>query len=186
MVLENDRLALRFDRQTGTLTALENKLAKETYKISGDEFAVEAERFRLDRPNAGLASLELQGDAVQSQYQGEGMTVEVSYTLNKENHFAEKQMILTSNRNYGLKKIVLSQLSFSAADLKIVEHRYPKKGRPAGTEPNCTFFGRTPKGGFFTGVQEPFDTSTRPDHSQPESSVTVEIDLSNGQVDLGH
>ena len=31
LVLENDRLALRFDRETGTLTALENRLTKETY-----------------------------------------------------------------------------------------------------------------------------------------------------------
>ncbi|MFH1919053.1 MAG: hypothetical protein ABIP48_04080 [Planctomycetota bacterium] len=160
LVLENDRVALRFDRDTGTLTALENKLAKETYSISKDEFAVEAGEFRLDFPDARLTSLELQGEALLVQYQGAGMTVEVSYALGKENHFAEKRMILTSNRNYGLKKVILSQPSFSAADLRIVEYRYPKFGRTPGTEPTCTFFGRTPKGGFFTGVEEPFDAST--------------------------
>ena len=78
LVLENDRLALRFDRKTGTLTALENKLTEETYKISGDEFAVEAVEFRLDRANAGLTSLELQGETVKAQYQGGGMTIDVT------------------------------------------------------------------------------------------------------------
>jgi hypothetical protein len=29
--------------------------------------------------------------------------------------------------------------------------------RPAGTKPICTFFGRTVKGGFLTGVEMPFD-----------------------------
>jgi len=64
LVLENDRVALRFDRDTGTLTALENKLAKETYSISKDEFAVEAGEFRLGFPDAQLTSLELQGEAL--------------------------------------------------------------------------------------------------------------------------
>ena len=160
LVLQNERLGLTFDRQTGTLTALENKLAEETYKISGDEFAVEAEAFRLDFPDAALASLEIEGEAVRARYQGAGLTVEVSYTLGRENHFAEKQMILTSNRNYALRKVVLSRPSFSAADLRIAEYRYPKFGRAPGTEPTCTFFGRSPQGGFFAGVEEPFDAST--------------------------
>ena len=60
LVLENSQLALRFDRKTGTLTALENKLAQETYSVGGDEFAVEAEEFRLGFSNTRLASLELQ------------------------------------------------------------------------------------------------------------------------------
>ena len=67
LVLQNERLGLTFDRQTGTLTALENKLAEETYKISGDEFAVEAEAFRLDFPDAALASLEIEGEAVRAR-----------------------------------------------------------------------------------------------------------------------
>src|SRR5210317_1395126 len=110
LVLENDRLALRFDRKTGTLTALENKLTEETYKISGDEFAVEAVEFRLDRANAGLTSLELQGETVKAQYQGGGMTIDVTYTLGREHHFAEKQIILTCNQPYKLKNVVLSRV----------------------------------------------------------------------------
>jgi hypothetical protein len=87
------------------------------------------------------------------------MTVDVSYTLGPEHHFAEKRVVLTSDVDYGLKHLVVSRPLFSASDLKIVEYRYPKFGRSPGAEPSCTFFGRTSQGGFFTGVEEPFDAS---------------------------
>jgi len=160
LVLENARLGLGFDRKTGTLTALENKLTGETYRVSGDEFAVEAVEFRLAFADAALTTVEIKEGVLQARYEGAGMTVDVSYTLHGENQFAEKRLVLTSNRDYGLKQLVISRPSFSADGLKIVEYRYPKFGRPPGTEPTCTFFGRTPKGGFFTGVEEPFDAST--------------------------
>ena len=162
LVLENDRLALRFDRKTGTLTALENKLTEETYKISGDEFAVEAVEFRLDRANAGLSSLELQGETVKAQYQGGGMTIDVTYTLSREHHFAEKQIILTRQQPFRLKKVILSRTTFPGANVRIVSYRYPQsvRGRKPGEGACLTFFGRTPKGGFFCGVELPFDTSS--------------------------
>ncbi len=162
LVLENDRLALRFDRKTGTLTALENKLTEETYKISGDEFAVEAVEFRLDRANAGLTSLELQGETVKAQYQGGGMTIDVTYTLGREHHFAEKQVILTRQQPFRLKKVILSRTTFPGANVRIVSYRYPQsvRGRKPGEGACLTFFGRTPKGGFFCGVELPFDTSS--------------------------
>jgi hypothetical protein len=162
LVLENDRLALRFDRKTGTLTALENKLTEETYKISGDEFAVEAVEFRLDRANAGLTSLELQGETVKAQYQGGGMTIDVTYTLGREHHFAEKQIILTREQPYKLKNVVLSRVTLPGANVRIVSYRYPQsvRRRKPGEGACLTFFGRTPKGGFFCGVELPFDTSS--------------------------
>ena len=160
VVLENNLLGLSFERKTGTLVALQNKLTGETYHISGDEFVVEAEEFRLDFADAALTSLKLQGEALEARYQSGGTTIEVTYTLHGENHFAEKQIILTSKFNYGFKNLVISRPSFSAADLKIIPYRYPKFMRPEGGEPICTYFGRTPKGGFFTGVEFPFDASS--------------------------
>ncbi len=159
LVLENDRLGLCFDQRTGTLTAFENKLTGETYRVSGDEFAVEAVGFRLELSEAKLSSLNLGDGVLHVRYQGDEMIADVTYTLGGENHFAEKQMNLIADRDFGLKKVVLSRPTFSADGLKIVEYRYPKFKRPPGTEPDCTFFGRTAKGGFFTGVELPFDVS---------------------------
>ena len=50
VVLDNDQLGLVFDRQTGTLSAIKNKLADETYDVQGDEFEVEAVEFPAVSP----------------------------------------------------------------------------------------------------------------------------------------
>ena len=160
LLLENGRLGLSFDRDTGTLVAIQNKLTGETYQVGGDRFSVVGDDFRLDFPQAKLISLKRQGQAVKAQYQGGPMTIDVTYTLAPDRHFAEKQITLTSDRNYGLKEVILSRPIFAGADLRIVPYRYPKFGRQPGGEPTCTFFGRTAQGGFFTGVEVPFDASS--------------------------
>jgi hypothetical protein len=158
--LENGRIGLSFDRKTGTLAAIENKLAGETYEVRGDECGIDAVEFRTAFADLKLASLERQGEAVKVRYQGGGITVDVAYTLHGENHFAEKRLTLTCDRNYGLKKVVVSRLTFSGPSLQLVPYRYSKHQRAPGTEPNCTFFGRTVKGGFFAGLEMPFDASS--------------------------
>lgn len=158
--LENNKLALRFDAASGTLTAIENKLTDESYGVSGDEFAIEAVEFGIKFAQFTLKTMRRSGDTLTARYEGGAMTVEVAWTLRHDHHFAEKRMTLTARRDYGLKKIVLSRPMFSATGLNIVSYRYPQFGRSPGTEPLCTYFGRTAKGGFFTGVEMPFDASS--------------------------
>lgn len=158
--LENSRIALQFDRTTGTLAAVENKHAGETYAVRGDESAVEAVEFHTAFADLRLVSLGRQGQVVTARYQHDGLTIEATYTLRGENHFAEKRLVVTPNRNCGLKTVVVSRATFSATGLQIVAYRYTKHQRPPGAEPNCTFFGRTAKGGFFTGLEMPFDASS--------------------------
>ncbi|MGO8744816.1 MAG: hypothetical protein ACLQNE_02395 [Thermoguttaceae bacterium] len=160
LTLENGRLGLSFDRTTGTLVAIRNKLAGETYQVRGDEFEVEAVAFRTALGDAKLASVQCQPGRVTAHYQTGGLDVEVSYALRGENQFAQKHLTLTPSRNCGVKKVILSRPTFSGSDLRILTYRYPKFGRPVGGEPTCTFFGRTTKGGLFTGVEVPFDASS--------------------------
>ncbi len=54
----------------------------------------------------------------------------------------------------------MSRPPFSDPKQKIVEYRHPKYERKPGDEPNCPIFGRTAKGGFFTGLEIPFDDSS--------------------------
>ncbi|MBM4033643.1 MAG: hypothetical protein FJ291_17935 [Planctomycetes bacterium] len=157
--LENGRLGLSFDEKTGTLAAIRNKLAGESYAVRDDLFEIEAADFRVGQADAKLVALERQPGTLKATYGAGALTIEVAYTLRGENHFAEKHLTLTSNRPYGLKKVVLSRPTFSAPELKIVPYRYPKFERKPGEEPTCTFFGRTASGGFFTGVEVPFDAS---------------------------
>jgi hypothetical protein len=153
--LENGRIGLSFDRKTGTLTAIDNKLAAETYQIRGDECNIDAVEFHAALADLKLLSLDRQGDAVMARYRGKGMMVEATYTLRGENHFAEKRLTLVCDRKYGLKKVVVSRPKFSAPDLRIVEYRALATG---------TFFGRTAKGGLFTGLESSFDASVVKDN----------------------
>lgn len=172
VALENARLGLRFDPKTGTLTALQNKLTCETYGVSGDTFSVEAVQFRLDFPDFKLTQLKTETGVVRAHYEGPGMTVEVSYTLHGENHFAEKRTVLTASRNLGLKKLVLGRPSFSAPDLTIVPYRYQK---------NVTYFGRTLKGGIFLGVELPYDQSGQPDAATVSLGYAPSMKVLGGQ-----
>jgi hypothetical protein len=52
--LENGRMGLSFDRKTGTLTAIENKLTGETYQIRGDECDID--RYTNSQPWCGTMS----------------------------------------------------------------------------------------------------------------------------------
>jgi hypothetical protein len=79
--LENSRLRLSFDRKTGTLVAIENKLAAETCQIRGDECGFEAVEFRTAFADLKLVSLGRQGEVVNARYQAGPMAVEASYTL---------------------------------------------------------------------------------------------------------
>ena len=154
-VLENTRLALHFDSQTGSLVAIHNKLTGETYQVGGDRFAVEAADFRLDFPQVKLTSLKQQGETLKAQYRGDTMTIDVTYTLAADRQFAEKQLILTCNRPYGLKRVILSRPTLSATALRMISYRYPKFGRKPGEEPSCTCFGRTAQGASSPGWRCP-------------------------------
>lgn len=150
LILENERLALTFSRDTGALAEVKNKLTGETYGLRGDVFILEAEEFVLDGKDAKLESLKQEKGAFKAVYGSSGRTIEVTYLLRPDAHFVEKHLVVTSGEAYRLKRIVISQPTFTAAQLAVVPYRYQK---------SVTYFGRTPKGGFFTGVELPFDAS---------------------------
>jgi hypothetical protein len=153
--LENGRIRLCFDRKTGTLTAIENKLTAEIYNIQGDECNIEAVEFHTAFTNLTLMSLARRSDTVTAHYKGKGLTIETTYILHGENHFAEKRLTITCDHNYGLRKAVVSRPTFSAPGLRIVDYHALAM---------CTFFGRTAKGGFFTGSEVSFDSSSVKDN----------------------
>ena len=65
VTLENESLALIFDRVTGLLTGIQNKLSDETLRVRGDDFRVVAEEFSLTPRNMRL-------DRVQKNIRGVG------------------------------------------------------------------------------------------------------------------
>ena len=172
--LENGTLALHFDAASGTLAAIGNKLTGETYPVSGDAFAIETSQGTVALSDTALKSFQHDAGSVSAQYEGAGLTVEVRHRLGAGRHFIERSMWLTSDKKLGVKKITLGRFVLAMAGLDLVCYRHPdfdwvtdyveaKHGwglrRPEGSEPSQTFFGRTAKGGFFTGVEMAYDNS---------------------------
>jgi hypothetical protein len=181
--LENESLRLVFDRDTGSLTGIENKLADESLRVRGDDFAVEAEEFRLSPQNMRLESLRNSSpDVVEATYSAGGRQVAATYKLGQKNDFAEKKLAITSPSAFRLKNLVVSKVGFSATGLKMVKYPYLK---------NVTYFGRSGKGGIFLGVELPFDDSSlQVDGTvslgyQPSLKVTAQERLESESVYLG-
>ena len=144
-------MALQFDVATGTLAALVNKQTGETYRVSDDEFYIDAIEFQAGLADMAFRSVERTKHRVKACYEHELLTVEVEYWLEPGQHFVQKRLAITSREPYRLKRLVVSRPEFSAPRLRMVPYRYQK---------NVTYFGRTPRGGFFTGVELPFDDSS--------------------------
>ena len=158
VTLQNEQLGLVFDRNTGTLTAIENRLTGETYGVQGDEFEVEAVQFHTGFADAKLVGLAVEGKTLTANYQSSDLTIQARYTL--RGHFAEKELTLTLRAELRPK-----EAHCEPADVfrpQPADRRLPlsEVWAKAGEEPCCTFFGRTAKGGFFTGLEIPFDASS--------------------------
>lgn len=173
-ILETAEMRLAFDRAAGGLNAITNKLTGETYAVAGDAFAVETTAFRRTQAELRQTEWTATADRVTARYADNDLTVEVAYELRSGDHFFQKRMAVTFAAAGGVTQITVSRPVFAATGLDIVCYRHPdfdwvteyveaKHGwglrRPADSEPARTFFGRTAKGGFFTGVEMAYDNS---------------------------
>ena len=73
-VLENGSVALVFDRGSGSLRYMRNKLAGETYSIRDDRFCITAEEFQIEQLAAKLVSVELQAESWKAKYRSGSAT----------------------------------------------------------------------------------------------------------------
>ena len=155
--LENEHLKLCLDRTSATVKFIENKLAGQRYSVTGDQFFVNATKFDFNLDDLSLHKLERTDNKIKAMYKIEAnnrvpnLKIEVTYTLEKGHNFGQKHISIESDRDYELRKVVVSLLEFNYKGLNIVPYRYQK---------NVTFFGRTGKGGFFTGLELPWDDSS--------------------------
>jgi len=147
--LENDKVCLWFDKGSGVLKGIENKLTQERMEVLGDEFQVEAQEFRLSHENCPLKLLQqMSATTVEASYGAEGRMITVVYRLGDHDHFFEKHLVVTSPTAFHLKNLKMSRLAFSGIELEWVKYPYLK----------CvTFFGRSKNGGIFLGVELPYD-----------------------------
>jgi hypothetical protein len=175
-VIGNAALRLELDRTAGGLRAITNKLTGETYAVSGDAFEVETTAWRRSQADLHQVSWEAEAHALRARYTDADLTVEIAYELRPADRFVQKRMAVTFAAAAGVTQITLSRPSFAAPGLEMVCCRHPGfdwvteyvatkhpqwgvPRRPDDSEPSRTFFGRTAAGGFFTGVEMPYDNS---------------------------
>ena len=152
--LQNEQLGLVFDRNTGTLTAIENRLTGETYGVQGDEFDVEAVQFHTGFADAKLVGLAVEGKTLTASYQSSDLTIQARYTL--RGHFAEKELTLTCGRNCGLKKVDCEPADVfrpQLADRRLPLSKVWAKARRRAVTARSS--GERPKGAFSPGWKFP-------------------------------
>jgi hypothetical protein len=151
ITIENAGLLAKFDRNTGSLIQLTNKLTDETFDVWGDEFAVVAEEFTLEQSAMRLVELAQPApDKLVAKYAAEGHHVEVEYRLPATGHFLEKQITLKSSQPYGFAELVISRPGIGGVPLQFTKYSHLKTD---------TYFGRTARGTVFVGVEKPFDSA---------------------------
>ena len=158
----------------GRLVSLENRLTGETFTVSGDDIAIEGVGFDAAGTDAVVKAVERTDSVLTVRAQSGPVEITTVWSLGAGRNFAEKIVSLSFDRDCGLKWVELGRLMFAGESLDIVAYRHPdldwvadyvmaRHGwdprRPADSEPSTTFFGRTDRGGFFTGVEMPYDTS---------------------------
>lgn len=164
VTLENDLLGARFDAETGSLIQLTNKLTDETMDVGGDEFQIEATGFTLSQKGATLVSLVRQSDeqivaTYRAKVQKSGLetqpsegTIVASWRLGEGRHFLEKQLFVKLSSPFGFRKVMISKPAFGGQPIKFVKYRHMQ---------TVTYFGRSPRGGLFAGVELAFDHSSQ-------------------------
>lgn len=183
LTLENERLGLEFDREAGSLLAIRNQLTEETIHVAGDTIAVETEEFSVAQGECQVALKEVSSERIAFVLTHPRLTAEVTWSLHAGDGFAEKQVTVVFSDAVRWTRMLVGRPSLGLADLEMVTYRYPsfqriestpihqrKKTwkRPPDTEPLKTYFGRTARGGLFTGLELPFDSSSR-------NGTTVEL-----------
>jgi len=163
VTLENDVLGAMFDSETGSLIQLANKLTDETMDVGGDEFQIEATEFNLTQKDMALVSLVKRPDEqIVATYRAEGQksgretqptksTIVVTWRLGEDRHFLEKQLVVKSSSPFGFQELVISRPAFGGPPVTLMKYRHMQ---------TVTYFGRSPRGGIFVGVELAFDHST--------------------------
>jgi len=184
VTLENDSLRAKFDNETGSLIQLTNKLTDETMDVGGDEFQIEATEFILAQKDVALVSLVKQSDEkIVATYRAEGDksgletqptkdTIVATWGLGKGHHFLEKQLVISSSSPFGFRKLVISKPAFGGQPIRLVKYRHMQ---------TVTYFGRSPRGGIFVGVELAFDHSSQDGQNMVSLGYAPNLNIKAGE-----
>ncbi len=137
----------------GGLAAVENILAAETYAFSGDFFIVETDLGEFSNRTAKPASVKADAQQVEFRYEFDAGEISLVYALKPDNAFCRRWLTIRNTRGLRLKKVTLGSTKF-AQPARDVLHYVTFIAAPT------VEFVRHEKGGWFTGIENPFFKST--------------------------
>ncbi|MDA0841303.1 MAG: hypothetical protein O2857_26345 [Planctomycetota bacterium] len=171
--LKSNALILRFGKDDGLLRSAMNIETNELYEMMETDFSIEGTGFEFHAHDMALCDSKSEANGVRFVYCNAFAKVEVYWRLMPHWHFAEKHVFIFFKKDCDLTKVAVSQLSIANESIAMVCYKYPQFDildavplhqswglrREPDTEPIKTWFGRTTAGGFFTGLEMPFDRS---------------------------
>ena len=148
--LENPRIAVEIDRQTGAIQSIRDKQQDVLYPQTGMGFEVVTKAGTLRSKNATAAKTKA-GHA-EFRFSGNGLDIALHYRLGADDHFIEKWLEIQSpdGKPYFLESVVLEDMR-SGAFSEIHFH-------DDNTIWHCpiNLFLRGEKGGCFAGIEYPY------------------------------
>jgi hypothetical protein len=173
IILESSEMLIKFNKNNGLLCSVINKKTQENYNIFETGLIIDGMEFQCDKENMRLCGTEIEKERLLFKYECTDADIEVLWSLGLKQHFTEKQITIIPKKDYTLKRVMAASFDIeeSGVELLCVKHptfqrldnnpKHKMSGikREPGTEPVRTWMGRTGYGGFFTGLEMPFDKS---------------------------
>jgi hypothetical protein len=150
LVLENPRIAVEIDRESGALRSIHDKTQNAVYPQIGIGFEVVTNKgtFRSEKATA----VKTKAGQAELRFTGNGLDITLHYRLGAEDHFIEKWLEIKSadGKPYFLQSVALENLTTKAFE-EIHFH-------DDNTIWHCpiNLFLRGEKGGCFAGIEYPY------------------------------
>ena len=154
--LHNAKLSVRIS-STGTLLAVENRLAGETYAFAADGFALDTDLGTLASADGQPVLVQAAQDRLVYQWDFErlgdrgtdSVRVTLSYTLGPDNGFFRRTLKITNSGPLRLNGVRLGSTSFQTPAEETIHYL------TFWMAPTVEFI-RFRRGGMFTGIENPF------------------------------
>lgn len=158
-VLENSKIRVIIDGESGRIVQLTNHVTDENYKVSSQPFYARTTLGAFGAGDCKITKLERTSSALEIDFAWETFRVTVTYTLEGDAHFLEKKVNIAHREGapFGLIDLSMERIRFDPRFCQDVKH-YCTGGRGYSDFydmcPVCLFL-RGPKGGIFMGIENP-------------------------------
>jgi hypothetical protein len=157
-VLENSKIRVVIDGERGGIVQITNPATGESHKASSQPFFARTTLGAFGAGDCRITRLERKSSRLEIDFAWEGFRVTVTYTLEGDAHFLEKEVrIAHEEAPFGLIDLSMERIRFAPGFCHQVKH-YCTGGRGYSSFydmcPVCLFL-RGSKGGVFMGIENP-------------------------------